>query len=532
MIQDSLSIDTIILTHITSYYLSSFIETEETAVMHNQVDELEELDLHDECKKQCRSSFIQRYIELYPEALAKADRFSNLPLHLLLKNPNAWNQPAISELVVDMIDKYPAALQHRDGDGRLPLHLECIGQCRSSIIAKYIELYPDALAKADRFSSLPLYLLLRNPNTWNQPAITELALDMIDKYPAALQQQNGDGRLPLHIECMGPCRSSIIAKSIELYPESLRIVDDDGYLPLHLLLGNRSSSVEDALMMMEIHAAGLEVQEKDGHLPLHIECMYQSRLSIISKCIELYPEALFTADETEHLPLHILLVNEAATADQALMMIERYPAAMEHAISDGHLPLHLECVNQCRSSIISKCIELYPEALSIADLQEYLPLHRLLLNNQSSADQALMLIEKYPEALNYPYRGYFPLHMECHSRCRSSIISKCIELYPGILDDKAVVIIIAKVNKGNFLTYAPALLVIFAARPMSLYDREASLKYDIRVDPRYRRRMLKLLPRHVFTPTHESDYRDLNWQPRAAMTMLLSQMQIQHIKVL
>jgi hypothetical protein len=42
--------------------------------MHNQVDEFEELDLHEECKNQCRSSIIRRYIE----ALAKADRSSNL----------------------------------------------------------------------------------------------------------------------------------------------------------------------------------------------------------------------------------------------------------------------------------------------------------------------------------------------------------------------------------------------------------------------------------------------------------------------
>jgi hypothetical protein len=83
------------------------------------------------------------------------------------------------------------------------------------------------------------------------------------------------------------------------------------------------------------------------------------------------------------------------------------------------------------------------------------------------------------------------------------------------------------VNKGNFLTYAPALSVIFTARPMSLYDREASLKYDIRDDPHNRRRILNLLPRHVFTPIYDTDYRDLNWKLRAAMLMLLSQMKIQ-----
>jgi hypothetical protein len=38
---------------------------------------------------------------------------------------------------------------------------------------------------------------------------------------------------------------------------------------------------------------------------------------------------------------------------------------------------------------------------------------------------------------------------------------------------------------------------------------------------------MNLLPHHVFTPTHEIDYRDLNWQSREAMMMLLSQIKIQ-----
>jgi hypothetical protein len=47
---------------------------------------------------------------------------------------------------------------------------------------------------------------------------------------------------------------------------------------------------------------------------------------------------------------------------------------------------------------------------------------------------------------------------------------------------------------------------------MSLYDQGISINYDFQDDPDYYRRRILELPRHVFTPTHDADYRALNWQ--------------------
>jgi hypothetical protein len=47
-----------------------------------------------------------------------------------------------------------------------------------------------------------------------------------------------------------------------------------------------------------------------------------------------------------------------------MQMIEKYPAAFQHHdYEDDKISLHIESKNQCRSSILSKCIELYPESL-------------------------------------------------------------------------------------------------------------------------------------------------------------------------
>jgi hypothetical protein len=267
---------------------------------------------------------------------------------------------------------------------------------------------------------------------------------------------------------------------------------------------------------------------------LHKECSDQCRSSIILEYVERYPQLLAMADKQADLPLHNLLRNKSSTIDDALMMIKKYPAALNHRNMHDRLPLHIECMTQCRSAIISRCIELYPRALAKSDSRGHLPLNRLLQNESSTIDNVLMIIEKYPEALQQQMSsGDFALHIEYRYQRRSSIIAKCIELYPQALNDEIIIGISRKdinwkskvpsTEAWDSRTHASVLSIIFTARPMSLYP--SYHRDDIRDDPYHRRRILNLLPRHVFTQTHESDYRDLNWQPRAAMIMLLSHME-------
>jgi hypothetical protein len=263
---------------------------------------------------------------------------------------------------------------------------------------------------------------------------------------------------------------------------------------------------------------------------LHKECKNQCRPSVIVQYIEVYPQKLaINSLGMGNLPLHGLLRNQSSSADLALMMIDKYPAALRYM--DNGLPLHIECRNQCRSVIISKCIELYPKALAKMDEKGYQPLHLLLANGllSSSINDSLVMIEKYPAALKLRlcFQGILPIHLECMNRCRPAIISKCIELYPESLDNNTILTILHKINKSNFNAYASVLSTLFTVCPMSLYDRDTFVGDDLRFESTYRRRILNLLPRHVFTPRHESDYRDMNQQPRAAMMMLLSQIKVQ-----
>jgi ankyrin repeat protein len=436
-------------------------------------------------------------------------------------------------------ETHKQAIQQKVATTAFAIHQECRHQCRSFILLQYVALCPQALAAVDEDGYLPLHLLLSN-----KLSSIDDALIMIEKFPAALQHQTNSGQLPLHIECERQCRSIIITKCIELYPEALAKADNSVCLPLHILLLMKSSSIDAALLMIEKYPAALVNRNNDGWLPLHLECMNQRRLAILSKCIDQYPEALSKNDLFGYLPLVLLSISsytdeygysfmsphksrsmKPSSTDDVLMMIEMYPEALHHPTNDGWLPLHLECDRKCRLPIISKSIELYPESLGIADTLGMLPMHWLLERRSSSdINNAIMMIEKYPAALKHRDRdGHRPLFTECANQSRSTIVSKCIDKYPEALDDEVISALVVKVNKSNFRVFADVLSIIFTASPMSLY-RYHRVGDDIRDDPYYRRRILNLLPRHIFTPILDADYRDLNWQPRTTMMMLLSQM--------
>jgi hypothetical protein len=309
------------------------------------------------------------------------------------------------------------------------------------------------------------------------------------------------------------------------------VMDEHGFMPLHRTL-MFLDSLADALTIIDECPIALRHQSNEGStLPIHIECSRQGRLPVLVKCIEYYPESLAVTDLNGCLPLHRLLRNGKTSVDAALMMIEKHPVALQHQDRFGFLPLHIECSMQYRSSVIAKCIEQYPVALAIINNYGYLPLHQTFTNLSSSVDVALMIIEKYPNALKHisgtTHKGLLPIHVECMMQCRPMILSKCIELYPESLDSSTIYVMIRNINKKNFHTYLPVLSTVFTICPMSFYNRHLYCEDDIRADPYCRRRILNLLPRHTFTSNHEVDYRDLNWRSRAAMMTLLSQTQIQ-----
>jgi ankyrin repeat protein len=494
-----------------------------------QPNEKGELPLHIECKKHCRPSIIWKSVELYQDALKVADMRGNLPIHRLLSNKRSTTEDALM-----MIEKFLAALQHRNGNGNLPLHIESIYQQRSSVISKCIEVYPEALEIKDMRGNLSLHWLMRNRKSSVQDVLM-----MIEKYPAALRQQNEHGELPLHIECKYSCRPIVIWKCFEISPEALAIADGTGNMPLHWLLWDVLSTIDDVMKMIEKYPKALRHKNKDGHLPLLIERRYSCRKPVILKCIELYPESLLDAYQSGYLPLHSLLADNRSPIDDALMVMEKYPPVLRLQDGSGQFPLHIECQHQCRSPIIAKCIEVYSNALEIADKDGCLPLHLILWNDNASTEVALMMMREYPGALQHQDRsGYLPIHVECFNQCRVSVLRPFVELYPQVLVSKVgrfkaiFVIVLDKFRQANCVSevykYLPAISYLAErhhkhhAASYTKLVREPCFQDFHSLDHLKRRILLNLIPNDkIADGILLEEKRDLNWQTRSLMLWLM-----------
>jgi hypothetical protein len=176
----------------------------------------------------------------------------------------------------------------------------------------------------------------------------------------------------------------------------------------------------------------LAIRDESGNLPIHVECFKRCRAELISTAIELYPECLAEANAKGYLPLHLLLRCFSAPIEIVHKMIDKFSAALAHQDKYGYLPIHYAILYN-QSEVLYKCMELYPASLSIANNNGELPLFVLLSKQSSDMDVALLMIEKYPDAVMVKTSGCAPVHTECQTNCRIELLSKCFKLRPESL---------------------------------------------------------------------------------------------------
>jgi ankyrin repeat protein len=197
--------------------------------------------------------------------------------------------------------------------------------------------YPEGISTKTDLGHLPIHLAA----IFNASA--EVINVLLSAYPEGLLVMDHNGYLPIHTECMNmpvQIRSSpIISKCIEQYPETLSMADRSGSLPLHRLLQNVISSTDDLLIMIEKHPAVLRHQNNDGYLPLHFECSNKRRSSIISKCIQLYPESLNVNTGAGDIPWTLALRNVSSKniyelRESLFLLLSACPASFYHPLHD------------------------------------------------------------------------------------------------------------------------------------------------------------------------------------------------------
>eukprot|EP00986_Skeletonema_menzelii_P007999 scaffold3240_cov155-Skeletonema_menzelii.AAC.3 len=240
---------------------------------------------------------------------------------------------------------------------------------------------------------------------------------LLDYFPDAVNDVDGNGLLPLHFACENSSVSlDIIQLLIDAAPDTLRSQDNYGRLPLHCclcgntdLLGEKKMS--DILkLLLEKHPESIRHADDNGQLPLHYAC-HNNKVAIIELLIDAAPDSVRCGDKDGNLPLHRLCIDtdldEMAAIQISKLLLEMHPESIRHADNnDGNLPIHIAAGRTKSSEFFRLLIEAYPGSERIAGQIGMLPFHYACIYNTVAI--VAYLHERYPDAINHAIHKSLP----------------------------------------------------------------------------------------------------------------------------
>ena len=195
--------------------------------------------------------------------------------------------------------------------------------------------------------------------------------DMLKASPELAHVVDRHGYTLLHDACdeeeVAESMLETIRHLVELFPHALQHQNVDDMLPLHVACQNESLSLETIQFLVNEYPEALE--EKGALfldcLPLHFVCENRScSLDIVQYLVEQCPKALEEGDWNGDLPLHSACRNVFRSLNVIRYLVERNPKTLRHKNAHGYLPLHLACRNAyCSLEVIRCLLEQYPNAL-------------------------------------------------------------------------------------------------------------------------------------------------------------------------
>lgn len=190
----------------------------------------------------CPIPVLQALVDAHPAALLQSESRRGLsPVHLgLIKG--TLEIPQI-EYVLSVC---PELALQPDKDGNVPLHC-AVEYASDEVIQCLLTACPAAAGYQTKRQRYALHLFASShcqidiPNSQVSSEATLKAL--LDAYPYALQQQDLQGRLPLHLAACTPYpRWDVVQLLCDAYPDALLIQDENHKVPLQLLKRFSSSS--------------------------------------------------------------------------------------------------------------------------------------------------------------------------------------------------------------------------------------------------------------------------------------------------
>jgi ankyrin repeat protein len=425
--------------------------------------------LHWACWGRASMDVIHYLVAMEPAAVRAPSRRHLLPLHYACLQ--FFPLPPCMETVQFLLSLYPEAISTTCGDGNLPLHYACSnGEMSRTLIEFLVQQYPHATQVANHQGNYPLHCALDPAGTLSHhPAPLRVIELFLENYPNAMTLQNNAGYLPLHLACgtaLGSPSVEIIRRLVRSCPRAVLIRDGHGMLPLDRACfpGKPTVDVLECLQVVVLTSDEREqdvitkLPEKeededdyrDALPPLHFACRHGSRVEVVRRLMELYPNACAQpAGRDGLLPLHctsssfaqdstlVTACNNhnnnkdvswsaAAVLDDCMdeenmmqvleLLLKCHPAAIYSKSAKGDTALHFACRSQRpgRFKLIQFLVQQDPSATMTANVQGLYPLHEACLY-AAPAEVLFYLGTIYPDPFFLPAGNNCNNNVSCNN---------------------------------------------------------------------------------------------------------------------
>jgi hypothetical protein len=115
---------------------------------------------------------------------------------------------------------------------------------------------------------------------------------LLQAHPEAAREKNRFQELPLHFACRGKkAPLGVVQRLIEAYPAAAADQDGQGCLTLHIAV-EIDASVEVVDMLLQAHPEAAREKGRDQQLPLHVACRGKAPPGVVQRLFETYPAAV------------------------------------------------------------------------------------------------------------------------------------------------------------------------------------------------------------------------------------------------
>jgi len=387
---------------------------------------------------------VKMMVAAYPDALIILnDKIDCTPLHIALHHSDVGD---FYDVVRFIFESNPSSLQLHNFHGDSPLHIACSNETMNpKTIRLLLGVWPKSSRQRGHSFCLPVHLLCCN-NGSDDDASLEILTLLVDSFPEAVQEVDGEGNLPVHLAAR--CKSWGFCKTlIDRYPESVRITRDNDGLPIHYACW--SGTCETVKNLHELYPEGINVRQS-GLQPIHVASltdMGSDRIKIIEFLLKVDPGSasrVVSGGRTGYegwLPLHIKACSSQTNGSgSAKLLFDAYPDAIYKEDQNGNTPVDLATSQGNNTILITFLQAQLVHAMNARDKQFMttpdgngkLPLHHALID-QECLGAIKLLVNGNPAALQVADNdGVFPLHIACQFGTLS-VVQLLVGLYDSTL---------------------------------------------------------------------------------------------------